>query len=145
MEKKERGIEDFGCELKPKPVIERLEEALKQDLVVCLEGYVGSSDCDTLRLYKDLSLENYVEVPKKEIIDCVESPNDNFGYVKVFIPASVNVQTWSQSHTPASALRTATDDVYVTNECCYKLRAYINDHLEDCPPNLMNFYWEHCK
>ena len=43
MKKNETSMEDFGCDLKPKPIIKKLEEALKRDSVVHLEGYVGSS------------------------------------------------------------------------------------------------------
>ena len=98
MKENETGMENFGCDLEPKPIIKKLEEALKRDSVVHLEGYVGSSVEGTLRLYRTLNLESYVEVPKKEVIACVEIPNDNFGRVKVFIPASTMVKSLTQSH-----------------------------------------------
>ena len=67
MKENETGMEDFGCDLEPKPIIKKLEEALRQDSVVHLEGYVGSSVEGTLRLYKSLNLESYVEVSKEEV------------------------------------------------------------------------------
>jgi len=103
MKENETGMEDFGCDLEPKPIIKKLEEALRQDSVVHLEGYVGSSVEGTLRLYKNLNLESYVEVSKEEVIACVEIPNDNCGRVKVFIPASTKVKLLTQSFARRSA------------------------------------------
>lgn len=103
MRKKEIGLENFDRELKPGPIIKKLEEALKQDQVIELEGYVGSSVEGTLRLYKNLDLEHYVEVSKENIIASIEISNDDLGYVKVFIPASAKVRFLTQSYARASA------------------------------------------
>lgn len=139
MEKNETGMEVLGCDLKPKPIIKKLEEALKRDSVVQLKGYVGSSVDGTLRLYKSLNLENYVEVSKEEVIACVEIPNDNCGRVKVFIPASTRVKFLTQSHARTSVLKSTTCPYHLSQKECDSLIRYIHavEHDPNFPPGLL--------
>ena len=88
-------------------------------------------------------------MPKEEIIHCVESPNNNFGHVRAFIPASVNFQAWSHSHIKASEfadVMTADDEKSKPGKVCDLLDAIVvRQGVENCDPDLLAYWLEHCK
>lgn len=145
MKENETGMEDFGCDLEPKPIIKKLEEALRQDSVVHLEGYVGSSVEGTLRLYKSLNLENYIEVSKEEVIACVEISNDNFGRVQVFIPASTKVKSLTQSHAPTDIPQPIPCTYSMPPDICGMVRDALDRNLyPELRSLLQKFYDDNC-
>ena len=145
MIKNKTGMEDFGCDLEPKPIIKKLEEALKRDSVVHLEGYVGSSVEGTLRLYRTLNLESYVEVSKEEVIACVEIPNDNCGRVKVFIPASTMVKSLTQSHASIDIPQPIPCTYSMPPDICGMVRDALDRNLyPELRELLQDFYDKNC-
>lgn len=79
------------AELKVNPIVAKLLKADGQDSIVEIEGYVGSVEEGTVRLYKNLGLSEYVEVPEDSILHTINIPDDKGGRVKVYIEASTEV------------------------------------------------------
>jgi len=77
--------------LKVNPILEKLAEVAERDSVVELQGYVGPSEPDVIRLHQSLSMTHYVEIPKDSILHAVETKDDDTGRVKLWVQASVRV------------------------------------------------------
>jgi hypothetical protein len=90
-------------QLKINPTIAKLVEIARADEIVALEGFVGPSDPDFVRLYFDLELSGYLEVPKKAIKHAEELDKEKGekGPVRVYVPASTMVRHVRQTFLPA--------------------------------------------
>jgi hypothetical protein len=72
--------------LEADPLVESLASAAERDSgVACLEGYVGSSDRETIRLYGTLNLTYFADIPRDAILDARYLPGRSDGSVQVFM------------------------------------------------------------
>lgn len=78
---------------KPKahPVIEKLVKAAGDDSVAQLEGYIGPSKGDTVRLYLTLELTSYVDIPRDALLH-VEELSEGEGRVRTHVLGSREIQ-----------------------------------------------------
>ncbi len=89
--------------LKVNPIIEKLSEVAGRDSAVELQGYVGPSEPNVIRLYRSLSMTHYVEIPKDAILHAVETKDDDTGQVKLFVAGSTQMQAVSVEYRPVLA------------------------------------------
>jgi hypothetical protein len=60
----------------PNPAVEQLSRSLDAGgELVELQGFVGPSTPETVRLYKDLTLNQYLEIPRQSIVQQVSGAN----------------------------------------------------------------------
>lgn len=78
---------------KPKvhPVVEKLVKAAGDDSVAQLEGYVGPSRGDTVRLYLTLELTSYADIPRDALLH-VEELSEAGGRVRAHLLGSREIQ-----------------------------------------------------
>ena len=64
---------------KPKtdPVIAKLSEQANGEPVAELQGYVGPSGDDVIRLYGSRQMNSYVDIPQSAVLHIVEPENEN--------------------------------------------------------------------
>jgi hypothetical protein len=66
--------------VKASPLVEQmLGTTTDGDRIVELKGHVGPSTRDTVRLYADLSLTRYFEIPRSAIVSMVQDGDPNTG------------------------------------------------------------------
>ena len=58
----------LDLEMQLNPLIEKLAEEGGQEQIVSIEGYLGKGEDETIRLYKDLNLGKYLEVPRQSVL-----------------------------------------------------------------------------
>jgi hypothetical protein len=75
--------------LAPNRVVEELLRASPNELTIELSGYVGPSDPGTVRLYKDLSLSSYFDIPKDAIVS--QEGDSKTGPVKLHVRNSATI------------------------------------------------------
>jgi hypothetical protein len=83
------------------PRVSRLADAAGWDALVELEGFAGPSRDDVVRLYVDLSLAEYVEVQKKEVVHAEEISDGQHGRVKIWVRARAPVREVLVNHASA--------------------------------------------
>ena len=71
------------------PLIAALEKA--GDATVAVEGYLGTSDDNVVRLYRGLDVTAYVEIPEDAIVYMEERSRGEPGTVRAFVRASALV------------------------------------------------------
>lgn len=81
----------MSSSLEVNPIIARLGKVQSGDAVVELQGYVGSVDGDTIRLYAGLDLKGYYEFAKADVLESVAVAGCPAGKVRVFIRSSATV------------------------------------------------------
>ncbi len=100
------GDADGHDPLRANPLIAALEEGAGGEEVVELKGLVGqAADEGTVRLYDDLSLGSYVELPRDAVITA--EGDDPTQPVRVFVRASTGVRRVEVSHSTARELAAA--------------------------------------
>jgi hypothetical protein len=72
------------------PLVEELTK--NESLAVPLVGYVGPSEAGVVRLYRDLSLRRYVEIPASEIIRVRQDEKDPEGLCTVLFNSSAKLK-----------------------------------------------------
>src|SRR5436189_243811 len=76
----------------PNPLVEQLMRAAPQgEKLVELRGYVGTSTPDTVRLYADLSLSRYFDIPRSAIVHLVQEGDPKTGPVKIYLHGSTAI------------------------------------------------------
>jgi hypothetical protein len=90
-------------QLKVNPTVAKLAEIGRQEEIVSLEGFVGPSEPDFVRLYFDLELSGYLEVPKRAVKHAEELDKEKRekGPVRIYVPASTMVRHVRQTFLPA--------------------------------------------
>jgi hypothetical protein len=80
---------------KPKvnSLIAALLETEKEDMAVTLEGYVGPSNSSTLRLYLDLGVTHYIDVPDESVLQIEDLHESGDGRVRVWVKGSSEIRT----------------------------------------------------
>ena len=77
---------------KPHPIVEKLEEISEKDSVVRFEGYVGSRKGNMVRLYSDLTVRSYIDIPAGDVICFSESPERRGGRTRLYVTGSSQVR-----------------------------------------------------
>ena len=62
---------------KPDPLIAKLSERANGEPVAELQGYVGPSEDEVIRLYESRQMITYVDIPKTAVLHIVEPENEN--------------------------------------------------------------------
>lgn len=79
------------------PIVEQLLQKSKQDsAIVELQGYVGPSTPDAVRLYSDLSLSRYWEIPRSDILHEVQGSNPTKDPTTLYVKSSTMVASTSR-------------------------------------------------
>ena len=58
-----------------------------------LKGYVGPSTPETVRLYMNLSLSSYVEIPRNAVVNILQEGDSKTGPVKLYVRNSATIVT----------------------------------------------------
>jgi hypothetical protein len=87
---------------KPDPLVEKLLKVAGEDSIVEMEGHVGPSDGETLRLYSSLELTEWVDVPRHGILH-VEEVRDERKRVRAYVRGSAQVRVVSSRSTTVQA------------------------------------------
>jgi hypothetical protein len=76
----------------PSPLVgQMLGTATDSEPIVELKGYVGPTTPEMVRLYADLSLQRYLEIPRGAIIGKVQEGDPTSGPVKLYVRGSTIV------------------------------------------------------
>jgi len=71
------------------PVIEALEQANAATVVI--NGFLGTSEDNVVRLYDSLDLSSYIEIPKDDIIHMKSEESDKPGTISAFVRSSSEI------------------------------------------------------
>lgn len=89
----------------PNPLVEQMLRAVPEaERIVELRGYVGPSTAETVRLYGDLTLSRYFEIPRNAIVNMVQEGDPKTGPVKLYVRSSATVVVASRFSVSAGAL-----------------------------------------
>jgi hypothetical protein len=89
----------------PNPLVEQMLRAAPDgEQIVELKGYVGPSTADTVRLYADLMLSRYIEIPRNAIVNMVQEGDPKTGLVKLYVRSSATVVVASRFSVNAGSL-----------------------------------------
>jgi len=94
---------DAKAQLKPNPIIQKLGAAAQDEPVVLLDGYIGESDKNAVRLYNCLALDNYLEIPKDCVVETMPLEDDKEGRTRLFVKGSCKVTAVSVSRYSTTA------------------------------------------
>jgi hypothetical protein len=72
-------------------IVEQLLRDAGGEQIVELSGYVGPSTPETIRLYQDLSLIRYLEIPRAEIIHSLQQGDPKFGPTKIYVRGTAKI------------------------------------------------------
>ena len=92
--------------------VSKLADAKKKDLTFLTRGYVGSVDDSNVRMYLDLSLETYVDIPRSAVVHAQLIKDDQHERSELMVMGSSDIRlVHQQSHTiKASDLQQAVID-----------------------------------
>jgi hypothetical protein len=82
-------------EIAPNQLVEQmLRSAQNGDgSIVEFRGYVGPSTPETVKLYPNLSLSSYLEIPRSAIVNAVQEGDPKTGPVKLYVRGSATIVT----------------------------------------------------
>ena len=81
--------------LKTNPLIETLIDVGKGEELTYLEGYIGPSDSGVVRLYGNLNLTYYADIPREDILHARNIPGDTNGLTQVFMTLNTKIRLYS--------------------------------------------------
>lgn len=87
--------------LRVNPIIAKLAKVAESDSVVVLEGSIGPSKTNIVRLYPDFTMVTYVDIPKEDIVHAEEVADAKDGRVRLWVLASAKVTETSVHHMDA--------------------------------------------
>ena len=92
--------------------VSKLADAKKENLTFLTRGYVGSVDDKVVRMYLDLSLETYVDIPRSAVVHAQPVKDDLHERSELMVMGSSDIRlVHQQTHTiKAQDLQRATDD-----------------------------------
>jgi hypothetical protein len=82
--------------LKVNPLIAKLAGATSGGAVE-LQGYVGPSEAGTVRLYRSLAMDSYVDIPREAILDAADVESDSEGRVRLYVQGTSELKEVSIS------------------------------------------------
>jgi hypothetical protein len=96
--------QDNTVALEPNSIVEDMLRKLpgNSDSVVALKGYVGPVSYDTVRLYANLLLARWWDIPRKDVLSSVPSGDPKTEPVTLYVRSSAIVTT-SVRHSAGSA------------------------------------------
>ena len=92
--------------------VNKLADAKKDGLTFLTRGYVGSVDDKVVRMYLDLSLETYVDIPRSAVVHAQTMKDDMHERSELMVMGTSDIQlVHQQTHTiKAGDLQRAMDD-----------------------------------
>lgn len=90
--------------LEVNPLVAKLLESAEGEPITSLEGYIGPSEEAKIRLYTDLQLNEYIDLPEEAVLHA-EEPDQAEGRVRLWLRADARVQIISTRTTSAQAAR----------------------------------------
>jgi hypothetical protein len=78
--------------LKVNSVVESLASAAEDAGLARLEGYVGPSDSETIRLYGTLDMTYFADIPRDAILHAQQVPGRSDGSVQVFMRPETEIR-----------------------------------------------------
>lgn len=82
---------EYASRPAPNPIVAKLEALVGHDAVVAVEGYLGEGDAKSVRLYLDLTLSDYIEAGRADVLHVAEHAGET-GRVTLYLPGSVTVR-----------------------------------------------------
>jgi hypothetical protein len=93
-------------QLAPSPIItEMLRAAPEGEGLVSFSGYVGPSTPDTVRLYENLSLSRYLEIPRSAIVHALQEGDSKTSPVKLYVRSSAMIASVNRGTASSLSLR----------------------------------------
>ena len=78
--------------LTPNPLVERtLKSTEGNGVIVVLEGYVGPSSEDVVRLYDDLTLARYHDIPRSDVVEVSRLGTNDADPVKLYVKGTAMI------------------------------------------------------
>jgi hypothetical protein len=81
--------------LKENPLVEELIGSTKGAEVVRFEGYVGASGSESVRLYGDLTLSYFADIPRDAIVHSQRIAGQPDGIVRLFLNADARIRLFT--------------------------------------------------
>ncbi|WP_076857930.1 hypothetical protein [Bradyrhizobium mercantei] len=102
---------DSNASIVANPAVERILRDPKQgEATVVLEGYVGLSTPETVRLYSDLTLQRYWDIPRNEIVRQVQGNDPEKDPIKLYVRSSTLVASASKMTAEIATMQRAMFD-----------------------------------
>ena len=99
-------------EISTSTFVNKLANARKDGLTFLTRGYIGSVDDKVVRMYLDLSLETYVDIPRSAVVHAQNIKDDMHERSELMVMGTSDIQlVHQQTHTiKAGDLQRAMDD-----------------------------------
>ena len=100
-----------------------VKDPSKPGNAILLQGYVGKSDSpDLVRLYLDLNFDNYVDIPKNEILHSADAPEGvlEFGGTYIWVSKDTEISYVQVRTTKKQAKFLEVDILLQKPVCSYK-------------------------
>lgn len=94
-------MKDENDALKVHPTIAKLAKVAESDSIVQLEGFIGPSKTNIVRLYPDFTMTTYVEIREKDVVHAEEVADAQDNRVRIWVFASAMVTETSVHHMEA--------------------------------------------
>jgi hypothetical protein len=89
----------------PNPMVEQMLRVVPDgESIVELTGYVGPSTPDTVRLYPDLTMSRYFDIPRNAIVNLMHAGESKNGAVKLYVRGVAPVVMGSRTTANVAAL-----------------------------------------
>jgi hypothetical protein len=121
--------------LKVNPFVERLLEAREAGPVYVTRGYVGAVDDQSVRLYLDLELETYADIPRDAVIEASQIEDSRYERAELVVDGSHDIRlvhTNRQILTP-SQIADLTETARMQNQVAHDPCQPVPDPC-DCSP-----------